>query len=88
MERNALYNLAPPPLPHSCFSKNAHKYVNKGDFVIFFKQAYQTAFERNLQKKDDLIDALNDLMSQNDEEYDNAFDMHIHNLDNILGKKL
>lgn len=25
-------------------------------------------------------------MNQNDEEYDNAFDMHIHNIDNILGK--
>lgn len=54
-------------------------------FWVFF-QAYQAAFERNLQKKDDLIEALNNLMNQNDEEYDNAFDMHIHNIDNILGK--
>ncbi|CAL8111676.1 unnamed protein product [Orchesella dallaii] len=47
-------------------------------------QAYHAAFERNLQKKDELIDALQDLLNQNDEEYDNAFDMHLHNIDSIL----
>jgi len=45
----------------------------------------QAAFERNYRKKDELLADLEELMRQNDEEYDNAFDMHLNNIDQILG---
>jgi hypothetical protein len=45
----------------------------------------KAAFERNYRKKDELLQDLEDVMRQNDEEYDNAFDMHLHNIDQILG---
>lgn len=46
----------------------------------------QAAFERNYRKKDELIEDLENVMRQNDEEYDNAFDMHLHNIDKLMGQ--
>jgi len=46
----------------------------------------RTAFDRAYSKKDELISQLEGVIEQNDEEYDNAFDMHLHNIDKMLGK--
>jgi len=54
-------------------------------FLLFPSQMLQAAFERNFRKKDELIEDLEGVMRQNDEEYDNAFDMHVHNIDQLLG---
>ncbi len=53
--------------------------------IVYPCQMMKAAFERNLMKKDELLENLANVMNQNDEEYDNAFDMHLHNLDKIMG---
>ena len=45
----------------------------------------QRAFERAYDKKAALIQDLEDTMEQNDEEYDSAVDMHMYNIDKMMG---
>lgn len=48
----------------------------------------QAAFERTYRKKDELIVDLEDILGKNEEEYDNAFDIHLQDLDNLMGKTI
>jgi hypothetical protein len=45
----------------------------------------QKAFERAYDKKSGLIDELENSMEQNEEEYDKAVDMHMYNIDRMMG---